>query len=488
MMAVHALNRPVLIMAGGTGGHVFPALAVAEELTARGVSVSWLGTRRGLEARVVPEAGYQLETMHVSGLRGRGMLRLLAAPLMLTIALFEALRIELRLRPLAVLGMGGFVAGPGGVIAWLLRRPLLIHEQNSVAGTTNRWLAPLARCVMVAFPNSLAQQYRPVHTGNPMRGAITRLAAPAERFAGRSGPLRLLVVGGSLGASALNSAVPAAIAQLAECPRLHHQTGSQDLDSVCAAYATAGIDARVEPFIEDMARAYAWADLVICRSGALTVAELAAVGWRRSWCLIRMPPMTTRPAMRHYLADAGAAMLLQQHALTPAVLAGLLTDFTGRRGVVAGHGLSCAGTGDARRGATRRRTVPAGRRRGRSGAGRGYGMNTAEQPTRAAQPHGMGRVRRVHFVGIGGAGMSGIAEVLHNLGYEVSGSDMRESAVTRRLARTGHPCRHRPCCAERRRAAMRWWYRPRSAQTTRRSWRHASNAFRWCRVPRCWPN
>ncbi len=334
MMAVHALNRPVLIMAGGTGGHVFPALAVAEELTARGVSVSWLGTRRGLEARVVPEAGYQLETMHVSGLRGRGMLRLLAAPLMLTIALFEALRIELRLRPLAVLGMGGFVAGPGGVIAWLLRRPLLIHEQNSVAGTTNRWLAPLARCVMVAFPNSLAQQYRPVHTGNPIRGAITRLAAPAERFAGRSGPLRILVVGGSLGASALNSAVPAAIAQLAECPRLHHQTGSQDLDSVCAAYATAGIDARVEPFIEDMARAYAWADLVICRSGALTVAELAAVGIAA--ILVPFPHATDdhQTGNAKFLADAGAAILLQQHALTPAVLAGLLTDFTGRRGVL----------------------------------------------------------------------------------------------------------------------------------------------------------
>jgi len=334
MMAVRALNRPVLIMAGGTGGHVFPALAVAEELTARGVPVSWLGTRRGLEARVVPQAGYPLDTVRVSGLRGRGLLRLLAAPFMLTGALVQALRIELRLRPLAVLGMGGFVSGPGGVVAWLLRRPLLIHEQNSVAGTTNRWLAPLAHTVMVAFPGSLAHKYRPLHTGNPVRGAITRLAAPAGRFAGRSGPLRILVVGGSLGASALNTVVPAAIVQLAGCPELYHQTGSQDLDSVRAAYAAAGIEARVEPFIEDMASAYAWADLVICRSGALTVAELAVVGVAA--ILVPFPHATDdhQTGNARFLADAGAAILLQQQALTPAALAGLLGDFTGQRDVL----------------------------------------------------------------------------------------------------------------------------------------------------------
>jgi UDP-N-acetylglucosamine--N-acetylmuramyl-(pentapeptide) pyrophosphoryl-undecaprenol N-acetylglucosamine transferase len=334
MMTARAMQRPVLIMAGGTGGHVFPALAVAEELTARGVVVSWLGTRRGLEARVVPEAGYPLETVRVSGLRGRGLVRLLAAPFMLSVALWQALRIERRLRPLAVLGMGGFASGPGGVIAWLLRCPLLIHEQNSVAGTTNRWLAPLARTVMVAFPGSLADRYRPVHTGNPVRGAITRLAPPAERYAGRSGPLRILVVGGSLGASALNSVVPAAIAQLAVCPELYHQTGGQDLNGVRDAYAAGGIEARVEPFIDDMASAYAWADLVICRAGALTVAELAVVG--AAAILVPFPHATNdhQTGNARFLADASAAILLQQDGLTPARLSGILADFTGQRDVL----------------------------------------------------------------------------------------------------------------------------------------------------------
>jgi UDP-N-acetylglucosamine--N-acetylmuramyl-(pentapeptide) pyrophosphoryl-undecaprenol N-acetylglucosamine transferase len=334
MMTARATRRPILIMAGGTGGHVFPALAVAEELSARGIPVSWLGTRRGLEARVVPEAGYPLETVRVTGLRGRGALRLLGAPFMLAVALFQALRIELRLRPLAVLGMGGFASGPGGVTAWLLRRPLLIHEQNSVAGTTNRWLAPLARTVMVAFPGSLAQRHRPVHTGNPIRGAITGLAAPAERFEGRSGPLRILVVGGSLGASALNSVVPAAIAQLASCPELYHQTGSHDIEQVRNAYTAAGIEAQVEPFIEDMAAAYAWADLVICRSGALTVAELAVVGVAA--ILVPFPHATDdhQTGNARFLADAGAAVLLPQDTLTPARLTGILADFSGQRAVL----------------------------------------------------------------------------------------------------------------------------------------------------------
>ena len=199
MMATANDKRPVLIMAGGTGGHVFPALAVAAELSASGVAVSWLGTQRGLESRVVPAAGYPLETMRVSGVRGKGLLRKLMAPFMLMVALVQALLIQLRLRPRAVLGMGGFAAGPGGVIAWLMRRPLLIHEQNSVAGLTNKWLAPLARTVMEAFPGSLPQRLHVIHTGNPVRAEITRLSPPEERLAGRSGALRVLVIGGSLG-------------------------------------------------------------------------------------------------------------------------------------------------------------------------------------------------------------------------------------------------------------------------------------------------
>ena len=234
MMAASA-TRPVLIMAGGTGGHVFPALAVAEELVARGVAVSWLGTRRGLEARVVPAAGYPLETMRVSGLRGKGVMRLLLAPFMLLIALLQALVILLRLRPRAVLGMGGFASGPGGLIAWLLRRPLLIHEQNSVAGMTNRWLAPLARTVMEAFPGSMPAKYRPLHTGNPVRREITRLPEPAERLAQRQGALRVLVIGGSLGAHALNTTVPAAMARLSSGNSLQRAPPDRQGGRCCCA-------------------------------------------------------------------------------------------------------------------------------------------------------------------------------------------------------------------------------------------------------------
>ncbi len=327
-------GRPVLIMAGGTGGHVFPALAVAEELSARGVPVSWLGTRRGLESRVVPAAGYPLETVRVSGLRGRGLLRLLLAPFMLALALGQALLIVLRLRPLAVLGMGGFASGPGGVMAWLLRRPLLIHEQNSVAGTTNRWLAPLARTVMVAFPGSLQERYRPVHTGNPVRGPILRIPGPEQRYASRSGALRVLVVGGSLGAHALNSVVPEAMARLPAPPEIYHQTGRQELDAVRDGYAAAGIDARVEAFIEDMAAAYAWADLVICRAGALTVAELAVVGVPA--ILVPFPHATDdhQTGNARFLADAGAAVLLPQQDMSAERLAGMLSDFTEQRSVL----------------------------------------------------------------------------------------------------------------------------------------------------------
>jgi len=353
-MSVPANRRPVLIMAGGTGGHVFPALAVAAELSARGVAVAWLGTRRGLEARVVPAAGYPLETMRVSGLRGKGVLRLLLAPFMLLLALWQALVIQLRLRPRAVLGMGGFAAGPGGVIAWLLRRPLLIHEQNSVAGMTNRWLAPLARTVMVAFPGSLPAKYQPLHTGNPVRAGITRLPTPAERFATHSGALRVLVIGGSLGARALNETVPAAVQQLASADalQLYHQTGKDDVASVQAAYAAQGVDARVEAFVEDMAAAYAWADLVICRSGALTVAELAVVGVAS--VLVPYPYATDdhQTGNARFLADAGAAILMPQSSLSADSLASLLTDFLQQRdmlGEMAGRARELALPDAARR-------------------------------------------------------------------------------------------------------------------------------------------
>jgi UDP-N-acetylglucosamine--N-acetylmuramyl-(pentapeptide) pyrophosphoryl-undecaprenol N-acetylglucosamine transferase len=336
-MSATSATRPVLIMAGGTGGHVFPALAVAEELVARGVAVSWLGTRRGLEARVVPAAGYPLETMRVAGLRGKGVTRLLLAPFMLLVALLQALVILLRLRPQAVLGMGGFASGPGGVVAWLLRRPLLIHEQNSVAGMTNRWLAPLAHTVMEAFPGSMPAKYRPVHTGNPVRVEITRLPEPAERLAQPpGGGLRVLVIGGSLGAHALNTTVPAALARLSpgnSCS-VRHQTGAADVDAVRQAYAEAGIEAQVSAFIDDMAAAYAWADLVVCRAGALTVAELAVVGVAA--ILVPFPHATDdhQTGNARFLADAGAAILVPQETLEPERLGQLLDDFAARREVL----------------------------------------------------------------------------------------------------------------------------------------------------------
>lgn len=326
-------HRPVLIMAGGTGGHVFPALAVAQELSALGVPVAWLGTRHGLEARVVPEAGYPLAMIRVTGLRGKGWLRLLLAPFMLGLALWQALVVLLRVRPVAVLGMGGFAAGPGGVIAWLLRRPLLIHEQNSVPGTTNRLLAPLASRVMEAFPDSMPAAYRALHTGNPVRREITAVPEPSVRFAGRDATLRLLVIGGSLGAQALNRIVPQAVAQLApaERPAVYHQTGRAGVAEVEAHYRELDGESRVEAFIADMAAAYAWADLVVCRAGALTIAELAAAGVGA--VLVPFPYATDdhQTGNARYLVNAGAAVLLPQAELDAKKLAGVLARFSASR-------------------------------------------------------------------------------------------------------------------------------------------------------------
>lgn len=326
-------RRPILIMAGGTGGHVFPALAVARELLALGVPVAWLGTRQGLEARLVPEAGYPLTAIRVTALRGKGWLRLLAAPFMLSLALWQALVAVARLRPAAVLGMGGFVAGPGGVVAWLLRRPLLIHEQNSVPGTTNRLLAPLASRVLEGFPGSMPANRRAVHTGNPVRSEIVRLPEPERRFAGRGAALHLLVLGGSLGAQVLNRIVPQAIARLpaAERPAVHHQTGQAEVAAVQARYRELAGEFRVEPFIPDMAAAYAWADLVVCRAGALTIAELAAAGVGA--VLVPFPHATDdhQTGNARYLVDAGAAILIPQVDLDAGKLAGLLARYCTRR-------------------------------------------------------------------------------------------------------------------------------------------------------------
>jgi UDP-N-acetylglucosamine--N-acetylmuramyl-(pentapeptide) pyrophosphoryl-undecaprenol N-acetylglucosamine transferase len=272
------MTGPIMIMAGGTGGHVFPGLAVAEELRERRHSVIWLGTERGLEARVVPQNGIEIEWVSISGVRRSGLVAWLIAPFRLAAAIVQVLGTLRRRRPAAVLGMGGFVSGPGGIAAWLSRRPLLIHEQNAVVGTTNRWLARFARRVFEGFPGSFPRSTQAHYIGNPVRRSIARLPARADRgdVAGR---VHLLVLGGSQGARSLNECVPEALARLPAAlrPVVRHQTGNT-IDVARAGYASAGVDAELEPFIEDMAAAYQWADLVIARAGALTIAELAAAG------------------------------------------------------------------------------------------------------------------------------------------------------------------------------------------------------------------
>ncbi len=316
----------ILIMAGGTGGHVFPALAVAEQLRAAGVEVVWMGTQRGLEADVIPRAGIPIDWIRITGLRGKGPLGWALAPLRLANAVAQAVRVMRHRRPAAVLGMGGFVTGPGGFTAWLLRKPLLIHEQNAIPGMTNRILARFATTVMEAFPGAIHGRSDVIDTGNPIRDDLTRLPPPEQRLQGRQGPLHLLVVGGSLGAAALNEVVPQALAALPEeqRPEVWHQAGKRNIDATLELYRQAGVQGRVAPFIDDMAEAYAWADLVLCRAGALTVSELAAVGVGA--VLVPYPYAVDdhQTSNARYLSDAGAAVLVPQPQLTVERLRDLL--------------------------------------------------------------------------------------------------------------------------------------------------------------------
>jgi UDP-N-acetylglucosamine--N-acetylmuramyl-(pentapeptide) pyrophosphoryl-undecaprenol N-acetylglucosamine transferase len=324
--------RPVLIMAGGTGGHVYPALALARLLRRRSQPVVWLGTHKGLEARVVPAEQIPIEWLTVGGLRGKGWLTLLAAPFRLTLALWQALQVMRRHRPAAVVGLGGFVTGPGGVAAWLTRRPLIIHEQNAVAGFTNRCLSHLADQVLEAFPDSFSNTVPTRTIGNPVREDIAASATPQVRFAGRHGAIKMLVFGGSQGAVRLNTVVPLALAQLGAGQHLNvrHQAGARWHEAAVQNYARSGVRAEVTAFIEDMAEAYGWADLVICRSGALTVCELAAVGVAS--ILVPFPAAVDdhQTANAAYLVDNGAALLIADRDLTPqrlcATLQKLCTD------------------------------------------------------------------------------------------------------------------------------------------------------------------
>ena len=310
-----------MIMAGGTGGHIFPGLAVAEEARAAGWNVVWMGARGGMEERLVPRHGIPAAWIRARAARCKGLLQKLLLPMNLLFSFWESARHIRSLHPDVVLGLGGYVAFPGGMMASLLGRPLAVHEQNAIAGLTNRVLATVSDKVMVAFPEAIkAAEW----TGNPVRGDIARIAAPEERFAGRSGPLRLLIVGGSLGAQALNEAVPRALALLADPPSVVHQSGEKHLDALRASYAGAGVKGELVAFIDDMARRYAEADLVICRAGAVTVAELSAAG--AASILVPFPHAVDdhQTANARFLAERGAAILLPQRELTPQRLAELI--------------------------------------------------------------------------------------------------------------------------------------------------------------------
>jgi UDP-N-acetylglucosamine--N-acetylmuramyl-(pentapeptide) pyrophosphoryl-undecaprenol N-acetylglucosamine transferase len=327
-MATTAPAGPVLIMAGGTGGHIFPGLAVARALQARAVPVLWLGSALGLENRLVPEAGIALETIAIAGLRGKGIATLLAAPPRLLRAIWQARRVMRRHRPRSVLSLGGFAAAPGGIAAWLLGRPLLVHEQNRIPGLTNRLLARFARRVMAGFPDAFRGAEA---VGNPVRAEIAALPSPASRLAGRSGPLRLLVLGGSQGARALNRGLPPVIAGLpAGAVEVRHQCGARMLEETRAAYRAAGVDVEPEPFIADMAAAYGWADLVVCRAGALTIAELAAAGIGA--LLVPFPAAVDdhQSANARWLVEAGGGELVPEgegfEARLQAALARLVDD------------------------------------------------------------------------------------------------------------------------------------------------------------------
>lgn len=327
---------PVVIAAGGTGGHVIPALAVADVLAARHVPVIWVGTRQGLEARLVPAAGIDIRWIDVTGLRGKGIVGSLSAPLRLLRACWQSVSLLLRIRPRAVLGMGGFVSGPVGLAALVLRRPLVLHEQNAIAGMTNRRLARYATTVLAAWPGAFAASINTREVGNPVSRDIAKAAERSESTAASrlaapdDAPLRLLVVGGSRGARILNQTVPAAVGQLSRPVLVRHQSGDAEADAVRARYAALDGNVgtiRVEPFIDDMAAAYADTDLVICRSGAMTVTELAALACPS--ILVPFPYAVDdhQSANARRLADVGGGVCIDQSELSATRLATEIADF-----------------------------------------------------------------------------------------------------------------------------------------------------------------
>ncbi|MCW8885092.1 MAG: undecaprenyldiphospho-muramoylpentapeptide beta-N-acetylglucosaminyltransferase [Motiliproteus sp.] len=325
-------SETILIMAGGTGGHVFPALATAERLRASGLEVEWLGTAAGIESDLVPKAGIKLNTISVAGLRGKGKLSLLLAPLKVLRALVQAIAVLRQVKPVAVLGMGGFASGPGGLAAWLLGIPLLIHEQNAIPGMTNKLLSKFSRRVMAAFPGAFPNRNDVICTGNPIRQNIVEVKAPSERFSSRQGALRVLVVGGSLGALAINELLPQALAAMnpEQRPQMIHQAGKRNIDSAISLYQELGVEAEVVAFIDDMNAAYEWADLVICRAGALTVSELCAAGVAS--ILVPFPHAVDdhQTENARYISDQQAGVLLPQSQMSVERIVELLTELNDR--------------------------------------------------------------------------------------------------------------------------------------------------------------
>ena len=323
--------KPTLLMAGGTGGHIFPALAVAKLLEEKGEKVVWLGSKNSMEAQQVPEVGIPFYELGISGLRGKGVKTLVLAPFKLVASLWQAIKILRQVKPSRVIGFGGFASGPGGLAAWLLGIPLYVHEQNALPGMTNKSLAFLAQKVFTAFPQAFVGNKKVSCVGNPVRANLLNLPPPAQRYAERKGPLRILVVGGSLGAQILNTRLPEALSLLAkdQLPLVKHQTGKNHQETTQAlydSYPEVAKQVEVTPFIDDMAAAFSWADLVICRAGALTVAELAVVGVAS----VLVPfPFAVDDHQTHnaqFLANKNAALLLPQPEFTAKALAELLTN------------------------------------------------------------------------------------------------------------------------------------------------------------------
>ena len=319
--------KHVLIAAGGTGGHVYPALAVADYLREQNVKVTWVGTEKGLEHRIVPASHIPLEIISISGLRGKGLLNLFFVPLKLVVAVAQVIKIFIRIKPDAVLGMGGFVSGPCGLAAFILHKPLYLHEQNAIPGLTNKVLSYMATIVMQAFPGSFKGNKNIIALGNPIRKDISNIASPEKRMSKRTGKIHLLIVGGSLGSQALNENVPQALSQIVKELQadVWHQTGKNKLESTMDNYKKVNIKAKVTEYIENMAEAYAWADLVICRAGALTISELANAGVAS--ILVPYPYAVDdhQTANAAYLTNVEAAILIPQDQLVPK-LKGVLAE------------------------------------------------------------------------------------------------------------------------------------------------------------------